>query len=154
MQFQETAEILICWNCAYLIVNGDCLECVALETNGVGVHTSAGRSGKACTHGPDASCAGWEISVGEEDSGYALRTCWSCGQEQMSDQWCNATAFMMTAEHWVRQGRALVLLARAEREQHGSRAVVAGLLARVSEYVRLAVNARRYATEYLSGTSI
>jgi hypothetical protein len=146
MQFQETAEVLICWNCANLIANGDCIECITMDAN-------TGNAPKVCPHGPDESCAGWEISVGEEDSGYALRTCWSCGQEQMSDQWCNATAFMMTAEHWVRQGRALLLLARAEREQHGSRAVVADLLARVSEYVRLAVNARRYATEYLSGTS-
>jgi hypothetical protein len=147
MQFQETAEVLICWNCAVLIANGDCLECVEASTN---------IDNPVCTHGPDESCAGWEISVGEEDSGYALRTCWSCGQEQLSDQWCHATAFMYTAEHWVRQGRALTEVARLARERPSAYTGdqhPAALLDRAAEYVRLAVNARRYATEYLSGTS-
>jgi hypothetical protein len=78
-----------------------------------------------------------------------MDACDWCGDEQFGDRY-TATAFMMTAEHWARQGRNLVQLAREEREQGSTPAVVAGLLTRVSEYVRYAVNAKRWADEYLS----
>jgi hypothetical protein len=146
MQFQETADVLICWNCAVLIANGDCLECVEASTN---------IDYPVCTHGPDASCAGWEISVGEEeDTGWRMgQRCWSCGVTSDGDQWCSATAFMYTAEHWVMRATALLVAARSIREGlwlAGEHATPAQLLNTACEYGRLAVKARDYARKYLT----
>lgn len=145
MQFQATEEIIICWNCAVLINNGDCLACVEASTN---------VDDPVCTHGPDASCDGWEIAVGEEVGGwYMNRRCWSCGQTFDGDQWCEATAFMYAPEYHVMRATALLVSARAIREGMwlaGDHASPAALLTRACEYGRLAVKARAYAREYLS----
>jgi hypothetical protein len=110
------------------------------------------RDNVECTHGDPRPCwVGWELALGGEDDGYGTDACDWCGNEDHGDRF-TASAFMMRAEHWVRQGRQLVTVARIARGV-GRLSEAASLLTRVSEYVQLAVNARRYATEYLSGAS-
>jgi hypothetical protein len=150
MQFQATEDIRICHDCVIMVANGDCLKCIALDTN-----TRRGAP-KECPHGemPDR-WEGWDIALGGEDDGFSWSACEYCGDQDGGDRY-TATMFMMTAEHWVRQGRALTEVARLARERPSAYTGdqhPAALLDRAAEYVRLAVNARRYATEHLSGTS-
>lgn len=141
MQFQDTAELRICQACLIRHANGDCIDCMAELTN---------RDNVECTHGVPRECwTGWELALGGEDDGFSYDACDWCGDEQFGDRY-TASAFMMTAEHWVRRGRALLHIVRTMRtrpEVELSDEHPAVLLARVSEYGRLAVNARRYATE-------
>lgn len=135
MQFQAVEDVVICNNCAYLIANGDCLECVDASTN---------RDNPVCTHGPDESCAGWTIAVNDSDNGWREVQCWSCGVFQCGDDWHAATAFQYTAEYLLCQARTMLRLATVAR-QGGEvlDSTPAGLLARAGELRRLAVKARQ-----------
>lgn len=139
MQFQTIEDVVICRNCAFLIANGDCLECV----DAVRPHPFAVPK---CTHGPDDSCDGWTIAVNEEDNGWTSARCWSCGIYQEGDGWYSATAFQYTAEYLAAQARVMLRLARLARlGDPGSEELTstpAGLLARAGELRRLAVKAR------------
>lgn len=147
MQYQDTAELRICQACLIRHANGDCIDCIAELTD---------RDDVECTHGVPRECwTGWELALGGDDDGDSDDACDWCGDEQAGDRY-TASAFMMTAEHWVQRGTALVevvRLARVRPSAYTSDQHPAVLLDRAAEYVRLAVNARRYATEYLSGTS-
>lgn len=137
MQFQAVEDVVICHNCAHLIANGECFECVNADLP----HPLANPK---CTHGPDDSCRGWDISVNDSDNGWREVQCWSCGVFQCGDDWHAATAFQYTAEYLLCQARTMLRLASVAR-QGGEvlDSTPAGLLARAGELRRLAVKARQ-----------
>lgn len=144
MQFQAVEDVVICHNCAHLIANGECIECVA--------HSDRDLNGEECTHGPDKSCAGWTIAVNDSDNGWREVQCWSCGVFQCGDDWHAATAFQYTAEYLRVQAAAMFRLSLIARP--GSEVVTAQVLTglgstgpalfdRACELSRLAVKAQQ-----------